>query len=206
MRRLTLPNTSLMVAVVGLLVSACHRAPPAVAPALQSSSDDGSAGARADSIARADAARRDALARANARADSLRRAEEAMRAAEANARAELLAPVHFDFDRAAIFASERTLLDRKAIILATNRSLRLRIDGNTDERGSDEYNLALGMRRAEAARQYLTERGIDANRLSLTSNGEERPLCSEHEESCWSRNRRDEFVIVAGGDRITASR
>jgi peptidoglycan-associated lipoprotein len=204
MRRFARPKTLLIVAVTGF--AACHRAPPAVAPVVQPSNDDGAARQRADSIARAEAARRDALARANARADSLRRAADAMRAAEANARAQLLAPIHFDFDRAEVLGSERALLDRKASILTTNQALRLRIDGNTDERGSDEYNLALGMRRAEAARQYLTEHGVDANRLAIASNGEERPMCPEHEESCWSRNRRDEFVIVAGGERITASR
>ena len=72
--------------------------------------------------------------------------------------------------------------------------------------GSDEYNLALGMQRAVQTRRYLTERGIDSTRITIASNGEERPVCAEHEESCWNRNRRAEFTIVAGGDRITAAR
>jgi peptidoglycan-associated lipoprotein len=197
-----------MLTVAGLLAAACHRTPAVVAPVTRPGSDDAArlARARADSISRADAARRDSAARANARADSLRRAADAMRAAEANARAQLAAPIHFEFDRAEILSSDRSLLDQKASILAANRSIRLRIDGNADERGSDEYNLALGMHRAAQARRYLTERGIDSTRIAIASNGEKRPVCSEHEESCWSRNRRAEFVVVAGGERITAAR
>lgn len=201
-------SAALLLTAASVLAAACHRTPAVVAPATRPASDDAArlARARADSVARADAARRDSAARANARADSLRRAEEAMRAAEANARVQLTAPIHFDFDRAEILSSERSLLDQKASILAANRSIRLRIDGNADERGSDEYNLALGMHRAAQARRYLTERGIDSTRIAIASNGEERPVCSEHEESCWSRNRRADFVIVAGGERITAAR
>ena len=209
MSRLTPTNVVLVLAAASLGSAACHHSPPAAGPVSQPAANDDAARLarlRADSITRANAARRDSIARASARADSLRRAADAMRAAEANARTQLLAPIHFDLDRAEILASDHTLLDQKASILAANRSLRIRIDGNTDERGSDEYNLALGMRRAAQARRYLVERGVDSTRLTLTSNGEERPLCSEHEESCWSRNRRAEFVIVAGGERITASR
>jgi peptidoglycan-associated lipoprotein len=66
--------------------------------------------------------------------------------------------------------------------------------------------LALGTRRAQAARQYLTDHGVDAARIEIASNGEERPVCQEHDENCWKQNRRDEFVIVAGGDRIVGSR
>jgi peptidoglycan-associated lipoprotein len=204
MPRLTHFGTAVMVTVGGLSAAACHRSQPVTAPLARPTNDDGArlARARADSIARADAARRDSLARA----DSLRRAAEAAREAEANARAQLLTPIHFEFDRAEILPPERSLLDRKAAMLSANRSIRVRIEGNADERGSDEYNLALGMRRAAETRRYLTERGIDSLRIAITSNGEERPVCSEHEESCWSRNRRAEFVIIAGGDRITAAR
>ena len=208
MSRIARCTTAVMVAVAGLSAAACHRSPPVAAPIARPVNDDGArlARARADSIARADAARRDALARANARADSVRRAAEATRDAEANARTQLVAPIHFEFNRAEILSSERSLLDRKVAILTANRSIRLRIEGNADERGSDEYNLALGMRRAAEARRYLTERGIDSSRIAIASNGEERPVCSEHEESCWSRNRRAEFAISAGGERITAAR
>jgi peptidoglycan-associated lipoprotein len=205
-RLLSLVSTSCLVAA-SVAVAGCHRAPPVAAPVAVANNDDAAARARAraDSIAKADAARRDSIARANARADSLRGAEDAARAAGA-ARAQLLEPIHFELDRAEILASDRTLLDQKAAILTANRSLRIRIDGNADERGSDEYNLALGMRRAAQARRYLTERGIDSMRIAVASNGEEKPLCTEHQESCWSQNRRAEFVIVSGGERITAAR
>ena len=80
--------------------------------------------------------------------------------------------------------------------------MQLRIEGNADERGSDEYNLALGMRRAAAVERYIQERGISANRMTTISNGLERPVCTGHEEPCWSQNRRDEVVITAAGDHL----
>ena len=87
-------------------------------------------------------------------------------------------------------------------ILTQNAAVKIRIAGHTDSRGSDEYNLALGQRRAAAAKRYLTDRGIDASRIEIVSFGEERGTCSDEDESCWSRNRRDEFEITAG--QITA--
>ena len=90
--------------------------------------------------------------------------------------------------------------------MRANPSVRIRIEGNADERGSDEYNMALGLRRAQTARKYLIDHGIDAARIDISSNGEERPVCQEHQESCWQQNRRDEFVIVAGGDALVAPR
>jgi peptidoglycan-associated lipoprotein len=151
--------------------------------------------------AAADAARRDSIARANARADSLRRAAEAARAAE-DARRTLLEPVHFDFNRDEIRASETALLESKVAILRDNPRLQVRIEGNADDRGSDEYNLALGMRRAAAVERYITEHGITASRLTTASYGLERPVCKEDNEGCWSLNRRDEVVITAAGDHL----
>ncbi len=183
-------------------VSACHHAPPpaAMTPAFTSTGIDANADAARERAA-ADAARRDSIARANARADSLRRAAAAVRAAE-EARRALLEPVHFDFNRDDILPSETALLERKAAILRDNPGLQVRIEGNADDRGSDEYNLALGMRRAAAVEHYIQERGIPASRMTTASNGLERPLCTEREESCWSRNRRDEVVITAAGDHL----
>ena len=184
-------------------VAGCHHAPPpaALTPAFATAgvnaNDDRAARARAA----ADAARRDSIARANARADSLRRAAAGARTAE-DARRALLQPVHFEFNRDEIRASETPLLERKVEILRDNPSLQLRIEGNADERGSDEYNLALGMRRAAAVERYIQERGISANRMTTISNGLERPVCAGHEESCWSQNRRDEVVITAAGDHL----
>ena len=127
-------------------------------------------------------------------------------AAVARARETLQAVVLFDFDRSELKSEESAKLDAKLPILRANPQVRIRIEGNADERGSDEYNQALGMRRAQAAKKYLTDRGIDAARIDIASYGEERPVCQEHDESCWSRNRRDEFVIVAGGDSMVAPR
>jgi peptidoglycan-associated lipoprotein len=147
-----------------------------------------------DSIARADAARRLAAARA----DSIRRANEARAAELTGARAALTQPIHFDFDASEILDADKPVLDRKSTILGANRPIRIRIEGNTDERGSDEYNLALGMRRAAAAKLYLTQHGIDGTRIETVSYGEERPVCQEHDESCWAKNRRAEFAVLAG--------
>jgi peptidoglycan-associated lipoprotein len=190
--------------VVLIVAAACHRSPPAVASRPSGPNADSLrlAHARADSIARADAARRDSMARAGARADSIRRAAEAMRLASETARHTITAPVHFAFNQSDIDSNDRGLLGQKAAILLAHRAVQLRIEGNADERGSDEYNLALGMRRASAVRRYLMDHGVDSTRLALTSNGEERPVCQGHEESCWAQNRRVEFVITAGDNQI----
>ena len=115
----------------------------------------------------------------------------------------ITAPIYFDFDKDDIRPDAAATLDRKIPWLTANPGMRIRIEGNADERGSDEYNLALGQRRAAAAKRYLVERGIDAGRFDLVSYGEERPVCTDHNEDCWQRNRRDDFVIVTiGSDNI----
>ena len=179
-------------------VVACHKAPPPAAaptPVARVNQDSiNRANAMRDSIARADAARRLAAARA----DSIRRANEARAAELTGARAALTQAIHFDFDASEILSADKPVLDRKAGVLGANRPIRIRIEGNTDERGSDEYNLALGMRRAAAAKLYLTQRGIDASRIETVSYGEERAVCQEHDEACWAKNRRAEFAVLAG--------
>jgi peptidoglycan-associated lipoprotein len=102
--------------------------------------------------------------------------------------------VHFDFDKADIKPSEAAILDQDADWLKGNELLVL-IEGHADERGTNEYNLALGERRAKAAREYLVSRGVAAERITTVSYGEERPVCTEKNESCWKRNRRDEFLV-----------
>ena len=82
--------------------------------------------------------------------------------------------------------------------------MRLTISGHADERGSDEYNLALGNRRAAAAKRYLQNKGIDGSRLDVVSYGEERPLNPGHDEAAYAQNRRDEFQVTAGGDNLVA--
>ncbi len=105
----------------------------------------------------------------------------------------------FDFDRSDLRTDARSTLDRKVAFFQANPSMRIRVSGHADERGSDEYNLALGQRRASSAKAYLVQQGIDAGRIDIVSYGEERPVCTESNESCWQQNRRDEFEIIAGG-------
>ena len=103
--------------------------------------------------------------------------------------------VRFDFDRALIRSDDAKVLDANVEYLKNNVDTLVLIEGHADERGTAEYNLALGERRARAARDYLVSQGIAADRISLVSFGEERPECSEHVETCWARNRRAEFLI-----------
>jgi peptidoglycan-associated lipoprotein len=125
-------------------------------------------------------------------------------------RARLLADlgnvIHFDYDQDAIKPEDQPILDRKAEIMRANPGLRLRISGHADDRGSDEYNLVLGNKRAVSARQYLVGKGIDAGRIEVTSFGEERPVDPAENEGAWARNRRAEFEIIAGGDRLVVPR
>ncbi len=128
----------------------------------------------------------------------------AMNAAIAEARAKLLETIYFEYDADALRDDARATLDSKLPLLNLNSSLRVRISGHCDERGSDEYNIALGRRRAETAKKYLTDRGIDPSRIETASFGRERPAMQGESEDAWSKNRRDEFEIVAGGDRLRA--
>ncbi len=110
----------------------------------------------------------------------------------------LVAVVHFEYDKADLLDDAKAALDAKLAILKANPTVTLTVAGHTDERGSDEYNLALGVRRASAAKQYLVDSGIDASRLQTISYGEERPICQQEDESCYAQNRRAEFQITAG--------
>jgi peptidoglycan-associated lipoprotein len=112
--------------------------------------------------------------------------------------------INFDYDQAVIRSNDQGTLDRKAAILAANPNVKLRISGHADERGSDEYNLALGNRRAAAAKRYLENKGVDAGRMDVVSFGEERPLNPGHDEAAYAQNRRDEFEVTAGGDNLVA--
>src|SRR6266850_8041836 len=171
--------------------------------------------ANADSAAAADRARADSAAAAQAEADRRAReeAERVARQREADSlaalgrtteavRSTLASMIHFDYDKSNIRSDDAGTLDQKVAILQANPELRIRIGGHCDERGSDEYNLALGNRRAQAAKQYLVSHGIDGSRIETQSWGEERPLVDGHDETAWSQNRRDEFEIIGGGDKL----
>ena len=103
----------------------------------------------------------------------------------------------FDYDKYDLRPDARAVLDRKVAFMNENGSVRVQIEGHCDERGTNAYNLALGERRANASRQYLTTAGVSAGRLSTISYGEERPLDPGQNEAAWARNRRAHFVVTA---------
>jgi peptidoglycan-associated lipoprotein len=119
-------------------------------------------------------------------------------------KADLAAMINFDYDQAVVRTADQETLNRKATILVANPGVKLRIAGHADERGSDEYNLALGNRRAAAAKRYLQNKGVDASRLEVISYGEERPLNPGNDETAYAQNRRDEFEVTAGGTNLAA--
>ena len=108
-----------------------------------------------------------------------------------------LADVMFDYDKATLRDEQRAVLQKGAEFLRLRTSVRVTIEGHADSRGTNEYNLALGERRANAAREYLVGLGIAADRLMVVSKGEEAPVCTEETEACCSRNRRGHFIITA---------
>ena len=110
--------------------------------------------------------------------------------------------VFFDYDSNAVKDEYRGMVTAHSRYMGDKNDSRIRIEGNCDERGSREYNLALGQRRAAMAKRYLVERGVAEGRIETTSFGEERPMCNESSESCWAQNRRDEFEITAGGPML----
>lgn len=128
------------------------------------------------------------------------------RAAEAAVTADLtrvmLESIYFDLDQETIRADGQAALDRKAAIMLANPALRIKISGHADERGSDEYNLVLGNKRATSAKRYLEAKGIDGSRIETVSFGEERAIDTASTEAAWAKNRRDEFELIAGAARL----
>ena len=118
------------------------------------------------------------------------------------ARAALEEMVFFDYDVSDIRDDAETTLRAKVDILRASPQVQVRIEGHADERGSTEYNMALGNRRAEAIRQFLVGFGLAENRFEIVSFGEGRPLQQGSAESAWARNRRGQFVITAGANSI----
>jgi peptidoglycan-associated lipoprotein len=102
----------------------------------------------------------------------------------------MLIRVHFAFNSSDIESSDRSELERSARCLQSHQHVHVTIEGNADERGTEEYNLALGDRRANAVAKYLHTLGASDGQLKTISFGEEKPVCREHEESCWAKNRR----------------
>ncbi len=115
---------------------------------------------------------------------------------KAGTMAEGLKPIYFEFDKSFIRDDAQAIMRANAEWLKANPKTTIKIEGNCDERGTKEYNQALGQRRAESAKKYLTELGIAGHRISLLSYGKEKPVCSEHDETCLQKNRRDDFVVT----------
>ena len=103
--------------------------------------------------------------------------------------------IYFAFDKYNLDDAAQEVLMRKADFLKENPDIYITVEGHCDERGTNEYNLALGERRANSAKSFLVDMGIEAYRISTVSYGEERPLCKQSTEECWAKNRRDQFVI-----------
>ena len=148
---------------------------PAAAVATQKADDDQAAQASAEEATRKAAAAKEA---------------EYRQAAEA-----ALKDVHYDFDKAEVRASDKPVLVGIAAFVKAYPQASLVIDGNCDERGTVEYNLALGERRAHAAMAYLADLGVPTSRMSTTSYGKEKPVCTESTEACWGQNRRAHFML-----------
>jgi peptidoglycan-associated lipoprotein len=129
--------------------------------------------------------------------------EQAVKEAPAAAREETipakaaeLETIYFDFDSFVLSGPSRTTLSKNADFLMKNNSVKVQVQGNCDERGSDEYNLALGEKRAQAAKNYMVTLGVPAAQLSIISYGKEKPADPGHDEAAWAKNRRDDFVFV----------
>ena len=204
-----LPMVLALFAVIA--VDGCRRTPPP--PPEPTVTVDTAAERRAreeaERLERERAAAAAAEARRRAAADSAERAraaEEAARRDSEMLRSVVATAIGFDFDKSDLRDDARANLDAKIPILLANSNVTVRIGGHADERGSSEYNLALGQRRAAVAKRYLVERGVAESRIETTSFGEERPVCTDSNEGCWSQNRRDEFEITAGGPMLTRPR
>ena len=198
-------RSSIVVAAMAMLaVTACKKkpepapapvqAPPPAAPKINQDSIDAARRA-ADEAARKAAA--DEAARRAAAAEAAR-----LEAETASAKAAIAQMVYFDFNKDDVRDDAKPTLDAKVGILNANQALRIRIAGHTDDRGSDEYNLALGQRRAASVQRYLVSRGVDASRFETVSFGKERPAAQGADEAAWAKNRRAEFEIIAGGDKL----
>ena len=200
---ITLRRSATLIAVLAL-GAACSKPkpvvpPPAPAPAPRVNQDSIDAAVRARAAAAADAERQRlaAAAAATASAETQR-----LEAARAESRRKLGAIVYFDYDMDEIRADQQATLDAKVPILNANPDVKIRIAGHTDDRGSDEYNLALGQRRAASVRRYLAARGVAEARFDVVSFGEQRPAQQGETDGAWAMNRRAEFEVTAGGSPL----
>lgn len=184
-----------LVPLVLVAAIACSKKAPETAPAPAVNADSIAKARAADSAAAAQAAAKahdDSIARM--RADSVAATQKGMDLLKMG----FATPIYFDFDRSTLTDTAQAVLDAKIKILNANPSVSVLIAGSTDERGSAEYNLALGQRRAAAVKRYLTQHGIADSRITIISYGLERPVALGHDEASWALNRRAEFLITVG--------
>jgi peptidoglycan-associated lipoprotein len=198
-------------AVVAMTVSACTpKVNPNTSPDPAINPDSIAARTQREEAVAVERARVEAETRTRTERESAERvAREAAARAEserlgalAAARSAFSTVIYFGFDQSDLSADARAVLDAKLPLLRANGAVRIRISGHTDERGSDAYNVALGQRRAAAAKRYLVDQGIDEGRIDVVSFGEERPAQMGSDETAWSKNRRDEFEIIIGGETL----
>jgi peptidoglycan-associated lipoprotein len=186
--------------------SACAKKQVEVVPVADTSADDAAKAAAAK--AAADKAAADKALADKAAAEAKARADAEAAAAKARADAEAVQKlnqdqiiafesekIYFDYDKADLKPEAQATLEKKAKFLDGNTSYLVTIEGNCDERGTNEYNLALGERRADAAKNFLSSLGVSADRITTVSYGEEKPVVVGNDESAWSQNRRDEFKL-----------
>jgi len=183
----TTPSLLLTAALLAAGALACRKPAPAPQPEPAKAAPAPAAAPAAVSQQTAAAPQR----KVDEAAEAARKAEAAYQMAAAAA----LKDVHFDYDQAGIMDGDKPVLTAIAAFLNQYPKASLLIDGNCDERGTVEYNLALGERRAHAAMAYLVGLGVPAARLGTTSYGKEKPVCTEAVESCWVRNRRAHFTL-----------
>ncbi len=180
--------------IVALTLAGCA---PATTPKPGAASGSGASTSRSPGAdSRAGEGARGSGRESNTGASSLQQMQEGK--STATPASSPLKDVYFDFDRYDLSSEGRMVLRANADWLKSNSGARVEIEGHCDDRGTNEYNLALGAKRAQSAREYLTTLGIGAKRLSTISYGEEIPVCKEQTESCWKQNRRARFVILKG--------
>lgn len=204
-------SSLIALAVVAMTVSACtpkvtpNTSPdPAVNPdsiAARATREQAAAAERAR-VETANRTRMEREAAERAARDAAARVEADRAAALMSARNAFTTVIFFGYDQSDLSANSRAILDGKLPLLRANSNVRIRIGGHTDERGSDAYNVALGQRRAAAAKRYLVDQGIVEGRIDVVSFGEERPAQAGMDETAWSKNRRDEFEIIIGGETL----
>jgi peptidoglycan-associated lipoprotein len=175
---------------VTLTASACHKKPKTAPVPTETVSAAQRERNRLDSIAAAEEAR---AAAERAREENMRAQQQTSRSMQTT----MAAPVYFELDDASLTPEAIGVLEAKIQILRREPAMRIRITGHTDNRGSDEYNVALGMRRAAETKRFMVDRGIGGSRIDIATRGEEEPAVTGDDETAWSRNRRAEFTIIS---------